>query len=189
MKISTGRVTRIMTEIVYCIKYFKQTRYFKLYTMRTRLLAFVIALLCYAPFAKAQYVFPIADLQKLAVDKMSDFETFMLTNDYSIQSKLSTPTSKVYTSDKPSAAGKPYTITRSQVPNAVANVMFTTTDKKWYLELKKQLASTGYKFVKEEPKAINGAQAVCSNFTNGKYQVSVFSYTTDVAWFGVQIHL
>ena len=158
--------------------------------MKKTILTIVIAMLGLAPFAaKAQYVFPIAELQKLCVQNLTDFETFMLTNDYSMQSKQSTPTSKVYTSDKPGAAGKQYSINRSQVPNAVVNLMFTTTDKKWYLELKKQLAATGYKFVKEEQKTVNGAQAVCSNFTNGKYQVSVYSYTTDAPWFGVQIHL
>ena len=158
--------------------------------MKTTFLAIIIALFGSVPFAaNAQYVFPIADLQRLCGQNLTDFETFMLTNDYSMQSKLSNPTSKVYMSDKPGPGGKQYTITRSQVPHAVASVMFTTTDKKWYLDLKKQLAATGYKFVREENKTVNGAQAVCSNFSNGKYEVSVFSYTTDAAWFGVQIHL
>jgi len=157
--------------------------------MKTTFFAIIIALFGTIPFAQAQHAFPIADLQKLCMGNANDFETVMLTNDYSLQSKLSNPTTKVYWSDKAGAEGKKYSITRSQVPNAVANIMFTNTDKKWYLELKKQLAATGYKFVKEENKTINGAQASGSNFTNGKYQVSVFTYTTDAAYFGVQIHL
>jgi len=160
------------------------------YSMKTTFFAIAIALFGSVPFAaRAQHVFPVAELQKLCVQNANDFETFMLTNDYSMQSKQSTPTSKVYTSDKPGAEGKTYTITRAQVPNAVANVIFTTTDKKWYLEFKKQLAATGYKFVKEENKTVNGAQAVSNNYSNGKFQVSVYSYTTDASWFGVQIHL
>jgi hypothetical protein len=158
--------------------------------MKTTFLAIVIALFGTLPFeAQAQHAFPLPELQKLCMQNANDFETFMLTNDYSLQSKLSNATTKVYWSDKKSPEGKQFAVTRSQVPNAVANLQFINTDKKWYLELKKQLAATGYKFVKEENKTINGAQATSSNFTNGKYQISVFSYTTDAAHFGAQIHL
>lgn len=137
---------------------------------------------------KAQATFPLPELQKLTEKNASDFETEMLTKDYSMQSKLSSPTNKVYTSDKKGAQGRPYTMSRAQVPNAAAVVTFTTSDKKYYLDLKNQLASSGFKFVNEENKTVNGTSAVCHNFTNKVYTVSLYTYTTDVMWFMVQVH-
>lgn len=139
--------------------------------------------------ASAQYLFPLAELQKLCTKNSNDFETVALTNDYSVQSKLSSPTAKVYWSDKAGAAGKKYSIVRSQVPGSMVKIDFTTTDKKYYIELKGQLAAAGYKFVKEENKLVNGVQSVCNNYANGKFQVSVYNYTIDEPWYGVQIHL
>jgi len=159
-------------------------------SMKASFFSIIIALFAIAPLAaNAQHVFPLTELQKFCAQNSSDFETFMLTNDYSLQSKLSNPVSKVYWSDKTGISDKKYTITRSQVPNAVANILFTNTDKKWYLEVKKQLAATGYKFVKEENKTVNGAQATGSNFSNGTFQVSIYTYTTDVPYYVIQIHL
>jgi len=113
----------------------------------------------------------------------------MLEKDYSVQTKLSDPTTKVYMSDKPGVGGKQYTISRHQLPNATPDIIFTSTDKKYYLDFKAKLASSGYKFVKEENKPVNGTPAVWYHYTNGVYRASICSYTTDVTWFVVQVRL
>jgi hypothetical protein len=137
----------------------------------------------------AQYTFPLAEFIKMTGQNASDFETTMLEKDYSLQTKLSSSVVKVYTSDKKGAEGKQYTITRKQVPGASVALTFTTTDKKHYLDTKAKLASSGYKFVKEENKPINNIPATWFLYTNGAYKVSICSYTTDVKWFVVEAHL
>ena len=158
--------------------------------MKTTFIALAVILMAFAPFASnAQYNFPLAELQKLTNKNASDFETVVLGKDYSIQSKLSNQVMKVYTSDKPGADGKQNTISRYQVPNAMAKITFCTTDKKYYLDLKSHLAAGGLKFVNEENKTIEGVQAGCYNYTNGTLKVCLCSYTTDVTWYKVEVHL
>ena len=149
----------------------------------------VLMIIALAPLSlHAQYNFPLGELQKLTSKNASDFETFVLEKEYSYQSKLSSKVLKVYTSDKPGAGGKQYTISRYQVPNAMAKVSFTTTDKKFYLDLKAHLAGSGLKFVNEENKTIDGVQATCYNYANGALRVSLCSYSTDVTWFNIEVH-
>jgi hypothetical protein len=153
---------------------------------------FFLALICivFAGFTSyAQSVVTLPDLEKLCIKNASDFETFALTKDYSVQSKLSSDVTKVYWCDKANANGKQNTLSRTQIPHASAKVEFTTTDKKWYLDLKALMASTGYKFVNDEKRKIDGIETDMHNFTNGKVHVAVFSWTTDATWFGAQVHL
>jgi hypothetical protein len=154
--------------------------------MRKALLTFSVLFIAAASYA--QYTFPLSDLQKLPNKNASDFETFVMEKDYSFQSKMSSQIMKVYTSDKPGASGKQYVISRYQVPNAMAKVTFTTTDKKYYLELKSKLAAAGIKYVNEENKTIEGAQAACFNYASGGFKVSLCTYTTDVMWYKVEVH-
>lgn len=137
----------------------------------------------------AQYTFPLAEFIKMTGQNASDFETTMLEKDYSLQTKMSSAVNKIYTSDKKGAEGKQYIIARKQVPGASVALTFTTTDKKYYLDTKAKLASSGYKFVKEENKPINNVPATWFLYTNGGYKVSICSYTTDVKWFVVEAHL
>jgi len=158
--------------------------------MKKSVLKLAFGLLLSAPFvAMAQSTFPLPDFIKLTSKNPSDFETTMLEKDYSVQTKLSDPTTKVYMSDKPGVGGKQYTISRHQLPNATPDIIFTSTDKKYYLDFKAKLASSGYKFVKEENKPVNGTPAVWYHYTNGVYRASICSYTTDVTWFVVQVRL
>ncbi len=158
--------------------------------MKRSYLALAIICIALAPFTvHAQYNFPLGELQKLIGKNPGDFETVVLGNDYSIQSKLSNKVMKVYTSDKHDANGKQYTISRYQVPTAMAKVTFSCTDKKYYLDVKSHLGASGLKFVNEETKTIDGAQAECNNYANGAIKVSLCSYTTDVTWFVVEVHL
>jgi hypothetical protein len=150
---------------------------------------FSTLLLSSAALVHAQNTFPLDELTKLTSKNPSDFETAMLEKDYSLQSKESDKVSKVFTSDKAGDKGKKYTFIRRQVPNATVGLTFTTTDKKYYLDLKAKLASSGYKFVKEENKTENGVQTTWYNYTNRTHTVSICSYTTDVTWFSVQCHL
>jgi len=156
---------------------------------RSILIAAVIFITC-APLASfAQHTFPLTELQKLTGKNAGDFETNALEKDYSLQSKLSSNIMKVYTSDKPGPEGKKYILSRYQVPNAMAKITFSTTDKKYYIDIKTHLASSGLKFVKEENKTMEGAQAECNNYANGSLKVSLCSYTTDVTWYVVEVHL
>jgi hypothetical protein len=138
---------------------------------------------------KAQNNFPLPDLQKLTGKNGSDFETVMLEKDYSIQTKLSNPTTRVFWSDKPGAEGKKYTMVRHQLPNAAADITFSTTDKKYYLELKKALASSGFKFKGQEYKKIDGTQVEWYHYATPTHTLSLTSYTKDVTWFVVEIHI
>lgn len=152
------------------------------------LLLSTIILSSYA--ANAQHTFALQELVNLTNKNASDFETKMLENDYSLQSKMSDDISKVYTSDKAGDGGKKYKIVRRQVTNSkVVGVTFTTTDKKYYLALKADLAKNGYKFVKEESQTIEKVPATWYHYANGPLTVSICSYTTDVSWFTVQAHL
>jgi hypothetical protein len=147
--------------------------------MKRSILLFVLFCIVVAPFVSlAQTVVPLPDLEKLCLKNASDFETFALTKDYSIQSKLSTDVTKVYWSDKANVNGKQNTLSRTQIPHASARVEFTTTDKKWYLDLKSLMASSGYKFVNDEKQTINGVPTDLHNFTNGKVHVAVYSFTS-----------
>ena len=157
--------------------------------MRKIFVLIAIAFVILTPgILRAQYNFPLVELEKLTNKNASDFETFVMEKDYSLQSKTSTQTLKIYTSDKPSADGKISTITRYQVPNANSKIEFSTTDKKYYLEVKSKLTPMGFKLVNDEVKTINGAQAQVYNYSNGPFQLSLATYTTDGTWYVVDIH-
>ncbi|MES2704383.1 MAG: hypothetical protein V4649_17210 [Bacteroidota bacterium] len=157
--------------------------------MKKILFFFAFCVMMVPAAAFAQYTFPLVEIQKLTGKNASDFETMMLEKDYSIQTKLSNPTTRVYWSDKPGAEGKKFSISRYQLPGAAVNITFTTTDKKYYLELKKTLASSGFKFLKEENKTTEGLPVVWYHYSNGVHTVSLTSYTKDVTWFMVQVHI
>lgn len=158
--------------------------------MKKSLLAFAVSAFFMAPVASfAQYEPPLTELEKLCMKNGNDFETFALTNDYSLQPKLSTAEKKIYCSDKAGANGKKYSITRFQVPKAMTEITFVTTDKKYYIELKSALAAAKYKFVKQDDKKIDDVDASGNDFSNGKYSVSLHTYTKgDVNYYEVQIH-
>lgn len=158
--------------------------------MKRSFLMLALSFIVSIPFAvQAQAVFPLADLQKMTAKNASDFETLMLEKDYSIQPKQSNPTTKLYQSDKPGPLAKKYTITRHQVPGAAVNLTFVTTDKKFYLDLKGDLAKSGFKFINVENKTVNGVASEWYNYSNKVYTVSLNSNTTDVTWFTVQVHI
>ena len=138
--------------------------------------------------ANAQYNFPLAELEKLTAKNASDFETVVMEKDYSLQAKTSTSVLKVYTSDKPSESGKQNMITRYQVPNAVSKIEFSTTDKKYYIEVKASLGKLGFKFLGQEDKTIKGTQATVNNYSNGPFQLSLATYATDNTWYQVTIN-
>ncbi len=138
----------------------------------------------------AQQTFPLQELVNFTSKNASDFETKMLESDYSLQSKMSDEISKVYTSDKAGDKGKNYKIIRRQVTNSkVVGITFSTTDKKYYLALKADLAKAGYKFTKEEPTTIEKVPATWYHYNNGPMKISICTYRTDVNWFMVQAHL
>lgn len=157
--------------------------------MKRSTILLLSSILLSATSAFAQYTFPLPELVKLPSKNASDFETVMLEKDYSLQTKQSDQISKVYTSDKAGVSDKKYTFVRRQVPNATVGITFTTTDKKYYLDIKAKLASSGYKFVKEENKTTDKVQATWYHYSNGTMNVSICSYTTDANWFSVQVHL
>jgi hypothetical protein len=158
--------------------------------MKNKLLVIAFSAFMMAPIASfAQYEPPLAELEKLCMKNGNDFETFALTNDYTLQPKLSTAEKKIYSSDKAGASGKKYLISRFQVPKAMTEIIFVTTDKKYYIELKGALASAKYKFVKQDDKKIEGVDATGNDFSNGKYSISLYTYTKgDVNYYEVQIH-
>ncbi len=137
----------------------------------------------------AQYNFALVELEKLTSKNSSDFDTYVMEKDYTIQSKTSTQVLKIYLSDKPSADGTKNIITRYQVPNASCKIEFSTTDKKYYLEVKSKLGAMGFKLINDEVKTINGAQAQVYHYSNGPFQLSLSTYTTDHNWYVVEIHV
>ncbi|GAA4461577.1 hypothetical protein GCM10023093_06450 [Nemorincola caseinilytica] len=157
--------------------------------MKRSTILLLLSIILSSSAAFAQYTFPLPELVKLPSKNASDFETIMLEKDYSLQTKLSDQVSKVYTSDKAGVNDKKYTFVRRQVPNAAVGITFTTTDKKYYLDIKAKLAASGYKFVKEEHKTIEKVEATWYHYSNGTMNVSICSYTTDANWFAVQVHL
>ncbi len=151
------------------------------------LLAFTLSI--FVPrVCHAQYNFPLVELEKLCGKNSSDFDTYVMEKDYTIQSKTSTQILKIYNSDKAAADGKKYVITRYQVPNAVCKIEFSCTDKKYYLEVKTKLAAMGFKLLNDEVKTINGAQAQVYHYSNGPYQLTLSTYTTDANWYVVELH-
>jgi len=139
--------------------------------------------------AHAQYNFPLVELEKLTAKNASDFETALLEKDFSLDAKASTAILKVYTSDKPLESGKHSTFTRYQVPNAVAKLEFSTTDKKYYIDVKSKLGSLAFKFLNQEDKQMNGVQATVNNYTNGPFQLSLSTYSKDGnTWYVATIH-
>ena len=158
--------------------------------MRISIMLPVVILLTASSFiSRAQYNFPLVELEKLTGKNASDFEPAVLEKDYTLESKTSTQVLKVYSSDKPSANGKKNIVTRYQVPNASCKIEFSTTDKKYYIELKTKLASMGFKLLNEDTKPIKGAQATVYNYSNGPFQLSLSTYTTDVIWYVVEVHI
>lgn len=140
--------------------------------------------------ALAQHTFNLQEMVNLTSKNAPDFETKMLESDYSLQSKMSDDISKVFTSDKAGESGKKYKIVRRQVTNSkIVGVTFTTTDKKYYLGLKADLAKAGYKFASEENQTIEKVPATWYHYKNGPMTVSICSYTTDATWFTVTAHL
>ena len=138
----------------------------------------------------AQHTFSLQEMQNFTSKGPSDFETDMLENDYSLQNKLSDKESKVYLSDKAAADGKKYKIVRRQVTNSkVVEVTFYTTDKKYYIALKKDLAAKGFKAVKNEEITVENVPATKYYFVNAPMNVILCTYTTDASWFTVQTYV
>ena len=157
--------------------------------MRISVILSVVALLTFSSYkTRAQYNFPVVEMEKLTAKNASDFETAVMEKDYSVDNKASTQVLKVYTSDKPSASGKANIITRYQVPNAVCKIELSTTDKKYYLEVKSKLTAMGFKLINNETKTIKGAQAQVYNYSNGPFQLCLSTYTTDMNWYVVEVN-
>lgn len=157
--------------------------------MKKLILFAAVTLATLAPrLAQAQYNFPAAELQKMTNKNVSDFDTYVMEKEYSMDNKASTQILKVYHSDKATADGKNYTITRYQVPNAACKIEFSTTDKKYYLDIKSKLESMGFKLVNDQVKVIKGAQAQVYNYTNGPLMLILSTYHTDVTWYVVEVH-
>jgi len=154
-----------------------------------RLVFIVVAFIALLPrLARAQYNFPVAEMQKLTAKNVSEFDTYVMEKEYSMDNKASTQILKVYHADKPAADGKTYTVTRYQVPHAACKIEFTTTDKKYYLDIKSKLESMGFKLVNDQVKTINGAQAQVYSYSNGPFTLILSNYKTDVTWYMVTIH-
>ena len=95
--------------------------------MKRIIIIAAVALIAFTPgISRAQYNFALVELEKLTGKNASDFDTYVMEKDYTIQSKTSTQVLKIYVSDKPSADGKKNVITRYQVPNASCKIEFTT---------------------------------------------------------------
>ena len=47
----------------------------------------------------------------------------------------------------------------------------------------------GFKLLNEDTKTIKGAQATVYNYSNGPFQLSLSTYTTDVIWYVVEVHI
>ena len=158
--------------------------------MRSTILLLALSLSFFAPFVcHAQYNFQLVELEKLTNKNSSDFDTYVMEKDYTVQSKISTQILKIYHSDKKSADGTINVITRYQVPNAACKIEFSTTDKKYYLDVKSKLGAMGFKLVNDEVKTINGAQAQVYHYSNGPFQLSLSTYTTEANWYVVEIHI
>jgi hypothetical protein len=157
--------------------------------MKKIFLALLLSVVLSPSVSFAQYTFPLTELQKLTNKNASDFETVMIEKDYSIQSKLSNATTKIYWSDKPGVSDKKYIMSRFQVPGGATKLTFSFTDKKHYLELKKALAAGGFKFVKEENKTVDGVETVWYHYSGNGFTVSLCSYTKDVTWFVAEAHI
>jgi len=157
--------------------------------MKNIITAVAITVFSLAPFvSNAQFNFPVTEIQKLTNKNVSDFDTYVMEKEYSMDNKASTQILKVYHSDKPAADGKQYTITRYQVPNMACKIEFTTTDKKYYLDIKSKLESMGFKLMSDQVKTINGSQAQVYNYSNGPFVLVLSNYKTDVTWYVVEIH-
>ena len=155
-----------------------------------RIVILLLTLSVFAPrVCHAQYNFPLVELEKLCGKNSSDFDTYVMEKDYTIQSKTSTQILKIYKSDKKSADGTINVITRYQVPNAKCKIEFSTTDKKYYMDVKSKLGAMGFKLINDEVKTINGAQAQVYNYSNGPFQLALSTYTTDANWYVVEIHI
>ncbi len=138
----------------------------------------------------AQHTFSLQEMQNFTSRSASDFETAMLENDYSLQNKLSNKESKVYVSDNAAAGGKKYKIVRRQVTNSkVVEVTFYTTDKKYYVGLKKELAAKGFKAIKNEEITVENVPATKYHFFNAPMNIILCTYTTDASWFTVQAYV
>jgi hypothetical protein len=138
----------------------------------------------------AQHTFSLQEMQNFTSKGASDFETSMLESDYSLQNKLSDKESKVYLSDKASPDGKKYKMVRRQVTNSkVVEVTFYTTDKKYYIALKKDLASKGFKAIKNEEVTVENVPATKYHFFNAPMNIILCTYTTDASWYTVQAYV
>ena len=157
--------------------------------MKRTFILIAVTLITLFPFAgHAQYNFPLAELEKLTNKNLGDFDTYVMEKDYSLDTKASTQVLKIYRSDKPSADGKINKITRYQVPNAVCRLEFSSTDKKYYLDVKSKLAAMGFKLVNDEVKTINGVQGPVYHYSNGPFQLALTTYNTDTTWYVVEVH-
>jgi len=154
----------------------------------SRILPAIVLALTTSFAAHAQYNFPLVEIEKLTQKNASDFETELLEKDYSLDTKASTQVLKVYTSDKPADNGKKNIFTRFQVPNAVPKLEFSSTDKKYYIDVKSKLTPMGFKFLNEEDKQINGVTATVYHYSNGPFQLSLATYTKDVMWYVVTLN-
>jgi hypothetical protein len=157
--------------------------------MKRYLLISAVAFILLPLSSHAQYNFPLAELQKLTSKNASDFDTYVMGKDYSLQGKVSTNIMKVYASDKAGPQGKKYTIVRYQVPGAMTKITFSTTDKKFYLDVKSNLASSGLKYASQGEKTIENMQATCYNYANGALKVSLCTYSAEENWFVIEVHL
>jgi len=136
-------------------------------------------------YAKAQSTFTIPELEKLSTSNSSDFETYILKKGYSYQSSLSDLKNKLYWYDGKRPNGR-----IDQIVRAVdSTVVFTTTSKQYYLDIKSALVNNGYEYFFEKNKDVLDMPTTWYYYANKKFISIIYSYTTSDGIATYQIHV
>jgi hypothetical protein len=132
----------------------------------------------FAVHAICQSTFTVTELENLALKNSDDFETFVLTREYSLYNNNKTTDCNhvLYWADQARSNGRKDQIGMTTCADNSHVVEFDTTNKDYFLKFKQAIKSKGYKFSHEEQKTVQGTTFYYKHYKKGSKQITLFSY-------------
>jgi hypothetical protein len=129
--------------------------------------------------AKSQNLFELKELENLCSYSSFEFDTYVLQKGYSFQGAISDEETKVYRDDYRRANGRRDQISRSVSSTEPLSLGLTTTSKQFFINLKMNIASEGFKQIKEENIAVGNNTTTFYYLSNSKFTIVLCSYTAN----------
>jgi hypothetical protein len=142
-----------------------------------------------ATATKAQNIFSLEELEKLATSDSMAFDHYVLKKGYIINNEVSTKTTKTYKSQNQWANKQNDWIDRSSTGTGLSAISFRTTDSTYYKHLQDSLAHNGFKNIKNESVSVGeGTIVITRHYANKEFTVDLNPILAGVVmWYNVQV--